>query len=382
MWRLTTSLSVVCMGMQEAIAKVVDKKDLTLDEMRAVMELIMTGQATPAQIASFTTALRMKGETIAEITAAAMVMRDRATHITVRPPDRYEDAKGHTIVSDEVLLDTCGTGGDHSNTFNISTATALAAAAAGVRVAKHGNRAVSSACGSADVWEALGIPLDLSPDKVAACIEEIGIGFLYAPQLHGAMKHAIGPRREIGIRTFFNLLGPLTNPAGARVQLLGVYHKQLTHILAEVLGMMGSRRAMVVHGADGLDEITVTGPTYVSEWNRGTILNYGIHPEEFGIALSSPQELKGGDARENARIIVEVFKGRKGPPRDVVILNTAAALYMAEMVSTLAQGVSLASETIDQGKAMQKLNALVEWTNTRTHRNDSRKAGGVPAHPH
>ena len=351
------------MTIQDAIAKAVEKENLSLDEMKSVMEILMTGTATPAQIGSFLTALRMKGETVEEITAAAMVMREKAIPINACLP-RSSEINAHGIPAlDETILDTCGTGGDQRNTFNISTATAFVAAGAGVKVAKHGNRAASSACGSADVWEALGISLSISPSRIEECISEVGIGFLFAPALHAAMKYAIGPRKEIGIRTFFNLLGPLTNPAGARVQLLGVYRKELTGIMAGVLGKLGCRRAMVVHGADGLDEISISGPTYVSELNRGRVLHYHIDPADYSISRRAHHDLRGGTPEENAHIILEILKGRKGPSRDIVILNAAAALYVAEVVPTIGQGVTLASTVIDQGKALEKLNALIQWTN-------------------
>lgn len=316
------------------------------------MEEITSGQATPAQIASLITALRLKGETVEEITAAARVMRDKAVPIEV--------ARGPDV---PVLVDTCGTGGDQIHTFNISTATAFVVAGAGVRVAKHGNRSVSSACGSADVCEALGINLDLSPEEVARSIDEHGIGFLFAPALHGTMKHAIGPRREIGIRTIFNILGPLANPAGAEVQILGVFRKDLPGVMAEVLGKLGCRRALVVHGEDGMDEITTTGSTHVAEWQDGRVRQYTVHPEDFGIPVGTMDEIRGGNAEENARFILELFEGKKGGKRDIVLLNAGAALHAAGSADTIEKGIELARQAIDDGKAMERLRATIRHSN-------------------
>lgn len=337
---------------REAIARVVEGQHLTMEEMTLTMEEITSGQATPAQIASLITALRLKGETVEEITAAARVMRDKAVPIKVaRGPDA------------PVLVDTCGTGGDQIHTFNISTATAFVVAGAGVRVAKHGNRSVSSSCGSADVCEALGINLDLSPEEVARSVDEHGIGFLFAPALHGTMKHAIGPRREIGIRTIFNILGPLTNPAGAEVQILGVFRKDLPGIMAEVLGKLGCRRALVVHGEDGMDEITTTGSSHVAEWHDGRVRQYKVHPEDFGIPVGTIDEIRGGNAEENARIILELFEGKKGGKRDIVLLNAGAALHAAGSADTIEKGIELARQAIDEGKAMEKLQAMIRHSN-------------------
>ncbi|MHB8990014.1 MAG: anthranilate phosphoribosyltransferase, partial [Desulfobulbia bacterium] len=273
--------------MKEAIAKVVAGTDLSEAEMVGVMETIMGGEATPAQIGAFITALRIKGETVDEITGAARVMRAKATKVAA-------------VGEGEILVDTCGTGGDASGTFNVSTTAAFVVAAAGVPVAKHGNRSVSSHCGSADVLEALGVDLTLSPEEIGQCIREIGIGFMFAPALHGAMKHAIGPRREIGIRTIFNILGPLTNPAGANVQVMGVYAPSLTETLAQVLGRLGTRRALVVCGEGNLDEITITGATRVSDWANGALTTYSIHPSELGMATASLAEIKGGKTAPEA----------------------------------------------------------------------------------
>ncbi len=346
---------------REAIARLVEGEDLGGEEMTEVMEEITSGAATPAQIASLLTALRMKGETVEEVTAAARVMRDKAVRIPVDlgEGDEAEGRRGTT----SVLIDTCGTGGDRTGTFNVSTTTAFVVAGAGVRVAKHGNRSVSSSCGSADVCEALGIDLHLSPGKVAACIRRHGIGFLYAPALHGTMRHAVAPRREIGIRTLFNILGPLTNPAGAEIQILGVYRRDLTLLLADVLGRLGARRAMVVHGTDGMDEITTTGETWVAEWREGRIHRYTLHPRRFGLSVARLDDLRGGDAAENARILLDVLAGRGGPRREIVLLNAGAALYTAGVASTIEEGIELARASIDEGRAMASLEALVRLSN-------------------
>jgi len=350
--------------LKDLIHKLVERQDLTEGEMIDAMEAIMGGEATHAQMAAFLTALRLKGETVEEITGAARVMREHATPIPVRRrPDPVVSIDREEINVDlETIVDTCGTGGDATHTFNISTTTAFVLAGAGVRVAKHGNRAVSSRCGSADVLEALGVNLDVTPALVQECIETIGIGFLYAPLLHSAMKHVAPVRREIGIRTVFNILGPLTNPAGASRQVLGVYRRELTAMLASVLGRLGSQRALVVHGADGLDEITITGPTHVAELRDGTVTEYEIRPEDFGLAPAPAESIRGGDARENAAIVRAVLGGEVGPRRDVVLLNAAAALAVAEAVPDLAAGVRVAAETLDAGRAREKLEALVGLT--------------------
>ena len=331
------------------IAKLVNKENLSGEESNKVMDDIMSGDCAPSQIGSFLTALRMKGETVEEISAFASVMRDKSVKIKT---DNCEN-----------LIDTCGTGGDCKGTFNISTITAFVIAAAGAKVAKHGNRSASGKCGSADVLEELGINLDVSPEKVSECIDKIGIGFLFAPKLHGAMKHAIGPRKEIGIRTVFNILGPLTNPAGAAHQLLGVYDSSLTEKMANVLKSLGAKRALVVHGKDGLDEITITGKTKVSELKDNNILTYDINPTDLNISIASPDDLKGGDSAENAKIALDILNGNKGPKRDIVIINSAAALYAAGITEDIKQGVEKASLAIDSGKAMEKLNQLKELTN-------------------
>lgn len=347
--------------LKQFIRKVVERENLTEGEMIDAMEAIMGGEATHAQMAAFLTALRMKGETVDEITGAARVMREHAT--PVRPRSAVSIDRDEINVEEETIVDTCGTGGAVTKTFNISTTTAFVLAGAGVRVAKHGNRAVSSRCGSADVLEALGVNVDVTPEVVAECLGTIGIGFLYAPLLHSAMKHVAPVRREMGVRTIFNVLGPLTNPAKASCQVLGVYRNDLTGTLARVLGRLGSRRAFVVHGSDGMDEITVTGPTRVAELRDGEVKEYDLHPEELGLPLAPPDSLGGGDAAENARIVRSVLDGAQGPHRDVVVLNAAAALVVSGVADGLTAGVALAREVIDSGKAAEKLRLLVEATN-------------------
>ena len=299
------------MAIQDAIAKLIEGQDLARERMIGAMNRIMSGGATDAQIGAFLVALRVKGETVEEIAGAARVMREKATRVDTR----------HATV-----VDTCGTGGDGSGTFNISTAAAFVVAGAGLCVAKHGNRAASSLCGSADVLKELGVNIEASPETMGRCLDEVGIGFLFAPALHGAMKFAIGPRRELGVRTIFNALGPLTNPAGATRHLIGVYSRSLTDTLAEVLRSLESERAFVVHGLDGLDEITTTGPTQVSELNDGTVSTYEITPEDLGISRASPGDLAGGSAETNAAILRRVLHGEPGPRLDVVLLNAAAAI--------------------------------------------------------
>ena len=344
--------------LKEAIYKVVTRQDLTEEEMTRAMDIIMTGEATEAQIGAFITGLRMKGETVAEIAAAAKVMRAKATRIPVG--DNLVDLDRDEInVDRETVVDTCGTGGDATHTFNVSTITAFVAAGAGLKVAKHGNRAVSSRCGSADVIEALGINLALTPEQVAQCVSEVGIGFLYAPQLHGAMRYAIGPRREIGIRTIFNVLGPLTNPASANVQVLGVYDAGLTEPLAQVLGRLGSRSAFVVFGEGSFDEISIVGPTRVSQLKDGKVNTYNIAPEDFGLARGTLEDIKGGDVFENARIVRQVLTGEGGPKEDMVALNAAAVFIAAGLSPDFSGGINLARECIHSGKAMKKLEALI-----------------------
>lgn len=347
---------------KKAIAKVVERENLTESEMIEVMDQIMSGEATPAQTASFITALRMKGETVEEITGAARVMRDRAT--SIRVGRNVLDLDRDDINLDmETILDTCGTGGSGTNTFNISTTVAFVVSACGVKVAKHGNRSVSSVCGSADVLEALGVSLDVTPEAVERCIAEIGIGFLFAPALHGAMKHAIGPRREIGIRTIFNILGPLTNPAGAQCQVLGVYREELTEKLAQVLRKLGCRRGFVVHGLDGMDEITTTCETRIAEVTPDGVSSRLFKPEDLGLPRSSMSDLRGGDAKANAAIVREVLSGEKGPRRDIVLLNAAFGLVAVGKTTDPAEGLALAEDAIDSGRAMQQLERLAAMTN-------------------
>jgi anthranilate phosphoribosyltransferase len=333
---------------KEAIAKVVAKTNLTEADAETVMREIMQGEATDAQIAAYITALRMKGETVEEITGSARVMREKAVPIKL-------DAK--------YQIDTCGTGGDMAHTFNISTTVAFVVAGAGVTVAKHGNRSVSSKSGSADVLQALGVNIEIPSHRVEECMKEVGIGFLFAPLMHLAMKYAIGPRREVGIRTIFNVLGPLTNPAKVTSQIMGVYAAELTSSLAEALGNLGARHAFVVHGMDGLDEITITDKTKISEYKDGKVKNYDIHPSDFGMPSGKADDLKGGDARENAAITVEILKGQKGTRRDIVLLNAAAGLVASGMASDLKEGIKIASESIDSGAAVKKLEQLKAFTN-------------------
>ena len=346
------------------IAAVVDGKHLTRTQARAAMDEIMDGRATPAQIAAFITALRMKGETIDEITGCAEAMRSKAASIAPRRTRKTNVDVHDTAFLPGVVVDTCGTGGDGMNTFNISTTSAFVVSGAGVTVAKHGNRAVSSGCGSADAMRMLGVNIDLAPEDVQMCIERIGIGFLFAPTFHAAMKHAIGPRREVGIRTIFNVLGPLTNPAGATAQMLGVYHPALTRPLASVLGKLGCKGALVVHGQGGYDEITITGPTRVTQLKNGRTRTYSIKPEDFGMKSANAKGIKGGDAEYNAEFIRGVLAGNTGPGRDVVLLNSAAALLAAGAASAMKQGVLLSAQSIDSGAALRKLDLLVKETNT------------------
>ena len=346
---------------KNAISKVVLQQDLVETEMIEVMNQIMGGEATQAQVGAFITALRMKGETIEEITGAARVMRDHATPIRV---GKALDIDREEINLDrETILDTCGTGGSGTKSFNISTTVAFVVSACGVKVAKHGNRSISSACGSADVLEALGVNLNVTPEQVESCINEVGIGFLFAPALHGAMKHAIGPRREIGIRTIFNILGPLTNPAGADRQVLGVYDEKLVEVLAKVLVKLGCQRGFVVHGQDGMDEITLTGPTRVAEINEGQVSLSTIEPEDFGLRRCLLSDLQGGDAEENASIVRDILAGAEGPKRDVVLLNAAYALVAAGIAESVDAGLQKARNMIDEGLAKAKLEGLVNLTN-------------------
>ncbi len=346
---------------KESIGKVVMLQNLSEIEMIDVMNQIMGGEATPAQVGAFITALRMKGETIEEIAGAARVMRDRATPIRV---GKALDIDREEINLDrETILDTCGTGGSGTKSFNISTTVAFVVSACGVKVAKHGNRSISSACGSADVLEALGVNLNVIPQQVESCINDIGIGFLFAPAMHGAMKHAIGPRREIGIRTIFNILGPLTNPAGADRQVLGVYAENLVDIMARVLVKLGCRRGFVVHGLDGMDEVTLTGPTRIGEISDGAVTLSTIEPEDFGLRRCALADLQGGDAVANAAIVRDVLAGQPGPKRDVVLLNAAYALVAAGVARDVETGLGRGLAAIDDGLAMAKLDALIAMTN-------------------
>ncbi|MFN3480239.1 MAG: anthranilate phosphoribosyltransferase [Thermodesulfovibrionales bacterium] len=333
---------------KEAINLLIQNINLSETEMAECMREIMEGRATDAQIGAFLTALRIKGETVDEITAAARIMREKATRIR----------------SPEGVIDTCGTGGDMSHTFNISTATAIVVAAAGVPIAKHGNRSVSSRSGSADVLEALGVKIDLPPEKVERCLFETGFGFLFAPLFHPAMKYAIGPRREIGVRTIFNILGPLTNPAGAKRQILGVFADRLTEPLAEVLGNLGAEDVMVVHGEDGLDEITISDGTRVSRFRHGRVETSYLSPEDFGLGRSPLSSIVGGDKDENAKILMEILKGEKGPKRDIVLINSAAALVVAGKTDDFKEGVMIAAEAIDSGRAMKKLEEVIKVSNS------------------
>ena len=339
----------------EAIRTLIERRDLTRLEAAAAMEAIMSGGATNAQIAAFLTALRMKGETVEELIGFAQVMRMKA----VRVRTRSEVEAALTGTDREMLIDTAGTGGDATGTFNVSTATAFVVAGAGVKVAKHGNRSVSSLCGSADVVETLGINLDLPPPKVARCVDEVGIGFLYAPLLHTAMKYVMTARREMGIRTVFNILGPLTNPAGANAQVIGVYSAALTEPLARVLAELGTHRAFVVHGADGLDEIATTGESRVSEVREGLVRTYAVRPEDFGVGRATIADLQGGDREQNAEIIRRILQGEPGPKRDLVVVNAGAALVAGGRARDFKEGAELAARSIDSGAAAGKLEALV-----------------------
>jgi anthranilate phosphoribosyltransferase len=335
------------------------RESLSREEARSVMSEVLTGKCTDAQIAGLLVALHMKGETVEEIVGFAEAIRAAAAPIGLRH-DRTLDVSG---TGRDALVDTCGTGGDASGTFNISTATALVVAGAGVRVAKHGNRSVTSKCGSADVMEALGANINLPTSRLAACLEEVGIAFLFAPAMHSAMKYVQSARRELRLRTVFNLLGPLTNPAHASAQVVGVYSAALVEKLAEALSMLGLHRALVVHGLDGLDEITITGPTRIAEVRDGTVRTYEVTPEEFGMSRGTLDDISGGDAAANAGIIREILNGKKSPRRDVVRLNAAAALVAAGSADRLADALPLASQSIDSGEAAQKLQALVRFTN-------------------
>ena len=339
----------------EAVRALIDRRNLTRIEAAAAMDAIMSGAATNAQIAAFLTALRMKGETIEELIGFAQVMRQKVARVRTRA----DEVAGLTGTDRDMLIDTAGTGGDASGSFNVSTATAFVVAGAGLKVAKHGNRSASSLCGSADVVETLGVSLELTPAQVGRCVDEVGIGFLYAPLLHTAMKHVMAARREIGVRTVFNLLGPLTNPAGANAQIIGVAAPTLTEPLARVLAELGTFRAFVVHGADGLDEISNTGESRISEVREGVVRTYTVRPEDFGVPRATIGDLRGGDREQNADIIRALLGGEPGPKRDIVLMNAAAALVAGAHAKDLKEGVALAARSVDSGVARQKLDDLV-----------------------
>jgi len=335
--------------LQQAIKAVTENQDLTADEMSATMRLIMTGEATPAQVGGFLIGLRMKGESIDEITAAAGVMRELASKVEV---DKQN------------LVDTCGTGGDASGSFNISTASAIVVAAAGGRVAKHGNRSISSKSGSADVLETAGVNLEISPQQVAECVNEIGVGFMFAPLHHSAMKHAIGPRREMAVRTIFNVLGPLTNPAGAPNQVLGVFSKQLIEPLAHVLKRLGSKHVLVVHAEDGMDEISISSETFVAELKHDEIISYSVKPEDFDMQRAELSQIRARDSAHSLEIIKAVFNNEAGPAKDIVCLNAGAAIYAAGLTSSLIDGVDKAQQVIASGAVTEKLEQLIAITNS------------------
>ncbi len=332
------------MDMQAAIRAVTERRDLSIDEMSDVMRTIMTGEATQAQIGGFLIGLRMKGETVDEISAAAKIMRELATPVALSGPH---------------LVDTCGTGGDGASTFNISTASAFVVAAAGGQVAKHGNRSISSKSGSADVLEAAGVRLDLTAEQVAQCVNQVGVGFMFAPHHHGAMKHAIGPRKEMGVRTLFNLLGPLTNPAGAPHQVIGVFSPQWVVPLAEVLGKLGSEHVMIVHADDGMDEISIGSATQVAELKNGKVTTYKVSPEDFGLAKGDCTQLAVADANESLQVIRAVLSGEAGAAHDIVALNAGAAIYVAGLADSLATGINKAQAVMNDGSANSKLDQLI-----------------------
>lgn len=334
--------------LQDILAKLPDRIDLTEKEAEEAMREIMHGHATDAQIAAYLMGLRMKGETLEEITGSVRAMRDLALRVPITDPQ---------------VVDTCGTGGDGSQTFNISTATAFVVAGAGITVAKHGNRSISSRSGSADVLSALGVNIDLPPQKVGDCINEVGIGFLFAPLYHGAMKYCAKPRAEMGIRTLMNIMGPLSNPAGATIQILGVYDAKLTEKLAQVLMRLGTQHCFVLHGMDGLDEISLTGPTTIAEGKKGRVASYVVRPEDFGLQAVSPKELLGGTPEENAKIIQDIFRGSRGPKRDIILMNAAPALVACNKASSLKTAFEEAGRILDSGAPFEKLEKLISYTN-------------------
>jgi anthranilate phosphoribosyltransferase len=334
---------------QEALNRLIERRDILHDEMLSLMRQIMSGQLTPVQMAGIIIGLRVKGETVEEIAAAAQVLRELSTRVDVS--------------GERHLVDTCGTGGDAAQTFNISTASAFVAAAAGAKVAKHGGRSVSSSCGSADVLEALGVNINLNPEQVAQSIRHVGIGFMFAPNHHSAMKHAVEVRKELGVRTLFNILGPLTNPAGAKNQLLGVFHRDLVGIQAQVLRTLGSRHALVVHGLDGLDEISISGRTEVAELKNGKVKEYTLDPGRFGIKLAPLEAIQAKSAGESKNMLLSVLDNQPGPARDIVMLNSGAAIYVSGLADSMEQGVRKAGEAIASGAARAKLDQLVEFSN-------------------
>ena len=329
---------------KDALNQLLNGQDLSHDQMLAVMQQVMGGELTTAQISALLIALRLKGETVDEITAAATVMRELSNKVNIKDTAH--------------LVDTCGTGGDGIQTFNVSTVSALVAAAAGAKVAKHGGRSVSSTCGSADVLEELGVDVNKTPDEVANSVDTIGIGFMFAPNHHSAMKHAAPVRKELGIRTIFNLLGPLTNPAAARRQVMGVFDRALTGKLAQVLQKLGSEHVLVVHGADGMDEISLTGDTYVAELKSGKVTEYTVNPTQFGLTIHQLKDIQVQNSAESKAMIMDVLNGKKGAPRDIVLLNAGAAIYVAGITATLAAGIEKAAQMIDDGVALSKLDAL------------------------
>lgn len=329
---------------KDALHLLLDRVDLSHAQMLEIMRQIMSGELTPAQIAGILIALRMKGETVDEIAAAAEVMRELSTKVKV--------------AASEHLVDTCGTGGDGIQTFNVSTASAFVAAAAGAKVAKHGGRSVSSTCGSADVLESLGVNVNMTPEQVARCVDDIGIGFMFAPNHHSAMKHAAPVRRELGVRTLFNLLGPLTNPAGAKRQVMGVFERSLTGKLAHVLHKLGSEHVLVVHGADGMDEISFAGDTFVAELKDGRVSEYVINPQQFGLPLHQAESIRVQNAEESKHIVLDVLAGNPGPARDIVLLNAGAAIYVSGVADSIVSGMTLAAQVIDNQLAKSKLDQL------------------------
>ena len=335
-------------SIHSALEQVLAKNNLSSEQMESAMNDIMQGEATPAQIAGFIIALRMKGETVEELAAAARVMRNLSTKVDI---------------SVQPLVDTCGTGGDGQKTFNISTASSIVAASAGVNIAKHGNRSISSKSGSADVLETLGVKLDLTPDQIAKCVEEIGIGFMFAPMHHSCMKHAIGPRKELGVRTLFNLLGPLTNPANAQRQVLGVFDQSWIEPLARVLASLGTQHALVINAEDGLDEITISGATRICELKQGEINSYQVAPEDFGLKRASLDKIRVENSEDSAKMILSLLKGNQGPAADIVCLNAGAAIYVSGKCDSLKEGVSIAKLQLSSNAANEKLHQLIKITN-------------------